>query len=192
MALEHLKNVLGKRDQIVNNTSFRRGIALFFVAVLLLVLLISFRFLFAVLALLMLSILIGLLLRPIRSLTLGIEIGILATVLSSMTHGIKAGLLVGLVVLTAKLIAEGSLSMYSLVIYPSHIIIAIGAGLVPEANITVVGIIAAVFHNLFTGVLSFTFLGGQTGKILTFVSTNLLFNAFLFWWAAPLLFGVLS
>ncbi|MBI1970557.1 hypothetical protein HYS47_02335 [Candidatus Woesearchaeota archaeon] len=192
MALNHLKNVLARRDQIINNKSFRRGMVLFFFVVLLLVLLISFRFLFAVLALLFLSILIGFFLRPIRSLTLGIEIGILATVLSSMTHGIKAGLVVGLGVLTAKLIAEGSLSVYSLVIYPSHIIIAIGAGLIPEANITAVGIAAAVFHNLFTGLLSFVFLGGQTGKILTFVSTNLLFNAFLFWWAAPFLLRVMS
>lgn len=192
MALDNIKQLLAKKDQIMKNSSFRRAVALFFCVVLLLVLIISFRFLFTAIVLIFLSILIGLLLRPIRSLTLGIEIGILATVISSMTHGIKAGLLVGLSVLTAKLIAEGSLSVYSLVIYPSHIIIAIGAGLVQEANVTTVGIIAVLFHNFFTGVLSFFFLGGRIGKILTFISTNILFNALLFWWIAPWLMNAVG
>lgn len=191
MALDNLKQILTRKDQILKNTVFRRWTVIFFGAILLLVLLISFRFLFIVLLLLMTSLIIGFLLRPIRSLTLGIEIGILATVVASMTHGIKAGLIVGLGVLTAKLIAEGSLSVYSLVIYPSHIIIAVGAGLVPEANITTVGIIAALFHNVFTGILSFIFLGGRAGKIITFASTNILFNLILFWWVAPFLVRII-
>lgn len=182
---ETIKKLLASRDTLVSSARFRRIILLLAAAAVLLLLLVSYRFLFAVLLMVALSICIGLALRPFRSLTIGIEIGIFATVVSSMTHGIKAGIIVGLLVLTAKLLAEGSLSVYSLAIYPSHIIIAIAAGFFSGDNVMAVGIAAAIFHNLFTGFLTFFLLGAPMSKVLSFVSTNMVMNVLLFVYVAP-------
>lgn len=186
---------LNAKDVLLKNKAFRNAVIAFFVVVILLLLLVSFRFLFAVVLMLLTSILIGFALRPLRSLSIGIEVGIFATVISSMTHGIKAGILVGLAVLTAKLIAEGSLSVYSLVIYPSHLVVAIIAGLFADttaSSVTTVGIALALFHNLFTGFISFFFLGAPASKVFIYTSTNLLWNLLLFSTIAPIVVRMLG
>lgn len=185
------REFLQARD-VFQNRMFRQGILSFFVVVILLLLLFSFRFLFAVVLLILVSIIIGFALRPFRSLSLGVEVGLFATVVSSMTHGIKAGIIVGLAVLTAKLIAEGSLSVYSLVIYPSHLIVAVMAGLFADASVVTVGIAAALFHNLFTGILSFFFLGAPASKVFIYTSTNILFNLLLFSAVGPAVIRLLT
>jgi len=183
-----MKKATAKAIRFLKKPGIRKYFAFgFFMCMLFMIIFFMTPLLF-ILVLLVMNGMLGFFMRPFNTLGIGLELGIFTAVVASCAYGPVVGVTGGLIVLLAKLMMQGSFSMRGFILIPSHIIIGVLAYYIFDpavVNITSVGIGFTIFHSVFTSILSFFFLGGNLGKIMIFVFTNIPWNMFLFTYFAP-------
>ncbi len=174
--------------RLLKKPGFRKYFTISFVLCLILMLIFFVTPLFFIIVFLIINAILGFFMQPFKTLGIGLELGIFTTVVASCAYGPAVGAIGGTAVLLAKLILQGSFTMRGFILIPSHIMIGILAFYFFDAatmNVTNVGIGFTIFHSLFSGALSFFFLGANVGKVGVFIFTNIPWNIFLFTYFAP-------
>lgn len=157
------------------------------VVAIILLLFLAAKNVFFILLLLALNAIVGFALRPFKSLAIGFEVAVLTNVICTVAYGLKVGMIVGILSVLIKLAAQGSFTIYGLVIIPSHVLISVFASIFSGTEITSLGIGLTIFHNAFTAILNKVLFGAPIGKIFNFVVTNIIGNFILFTALAPVL-----
>lgn len=186
-----------KINELLNRFSkkeLRRFAIYLSVLFLLLVALLFNKAVFFILGFMVANVVVGILLIPLRSIFFSLSLGLLSAVTCGMAFGVKAGFLAGILVTIPKIIAQGNIGIYSIPPVLSYGLTGVIGGLLKGfgvEGIFTVGLIATIFHNLFTGLSIGLLMGGGWGKNILFWATNIPFNLFLFYFIAPHLLRVM-
>jgi|GEM_PF-677170 hypothetical protein len=122
---------------------------------------------------------------------LGIELVTLTTILTAVELGPELGAIVGLVLMTAHMIAGQFSGAYILWVIPGYAVAGFLAGTV-NLDITTLGIgIAVVLNTVFTGITAYLSPPGALSGQIPHAVGNIIFNSMLFVYVAPALMSMM-
>ena len=122
---------------------------------------------------------------------LGIELVTLTTILTAVELGPELGAIVGLVLMTAHMIAGQFSGAYILWVIPGYAVAGFIAGTV-SLDITTLGIgIAVVLNTVFTGITASISPPGALSGQIPHALGNIIFNSVLFVYVAPALLAMM-
>jgi hypothetical protein len=115
---------------------------------------------------------------PIRD--IGLELVTFIAVLSGLKYGPWVALGITFALIMYHMVAGGFMGNYILWVIPAYCLTALVSGFLPQADVTQLGIYATIAINannlIFTGITN----PGYVPRYMIYVTTNLLFNIFLF------------
>lgn len=122
--------------------------------------------------------------------SIGIELVLLISIVTSMSYGSVAGAIVAFLLITIHMIATQHINVYLLWVIPGYAVVGYLAG-TTELSITSFGLLAALGLNAFNLVLTALVFRANVAKFMPFALTNVIFNAALFLYVAPLIMSII-
>lgn len=187
-----MKRIIKLLRQFSKKEYRKYGIGLSLLILVLLALIVN-KAIFFILAFLLVNIVVGFLLIPLKTFLFSISLALLAAVTCGMAYGPKVGFFTGILVTIPKIIMQQNIGPYSIPPVLSYGLVGVIGGLLAGMGVEgvfVAGMIATIFHNVFSAIM-IAFMGGGWGKNLIFWLTNIPFNAVMFYFIAPYLLKVM-